>query len=174
MLLAGDELGRTQHGNNNAYCQDNEINWLDWSDARDTEFSEFVRGLIAIRASRPLLHADKFRHSTPVGETGVRNVVWHRADGGEMTSGDWRNDEDGRLMLILNGLGQKSLLIAFNPGAETAAFTLPERDAGAQWQLLIDSGRALIEPGGAPIESGRALSVGERTVCLLETRDALA
>jgi isoamylase len=174
MLLAGDELGRTQHGNNNAYCQDNEINWLDWSDARDTEFSEFVRGLIAIRASRPLLHADKFRHSTPVGETGVRNVVWHRADGGEMTSGDWRNDEDGRLMLILNGLGQKSLLIAFNPGAETAAFTLPERDAGAQWQLLIDSGRALIEPGGAPIESGRALCVGERTVCLLETRDALA
>ncbi len=172
MWLAGDEFGRTQHGNNNAYCQDNETNWIDWSARRDIAFAEFVRDVIAIREDRPLLRAAKFRHGSKIDETGVRDVQWFRSDASEMSSDDWHNG-DSRVQLMLSGRGQRSLLIALNPRAEPQLFTLPPRAGPADWLVLIDSGAAATEPGWKPVPSGRTLSVGARSVLLLETLEPL-
>jgi pullulanase/glycogen debranching enzyme len=84
----------------------------------------------------------------------------------------WRDDR--RLMLLFNGVGQKSLLIVLNPGSEPADFTLPEREPHGEWRILIESGTAPIDLQGAPVASDQVLTIGARSVCLLETRDALA
>jgi glycogen operon protein len=92
MISHGDELGRTQHGNNNAYCQDNETSWVDWSlEGGARELLEFVRRLFAIRASNPVLHRRTFFHGGPIAPGGVKDLAWLRADGGEMTAADWGN-----------------------------------------------------------------------------------
>ena len=174
MWLAGDELGRTQHGNNNAYCQDNETNWIDWSERRDRAFAEYVRGVIAVRRERPLLRARKFRHGAPIGDTGMRDVVWLRPDGGEMALQDWQNGDDARLALMQSAAGQRSLLMLLNPRAEAAPFVLPEAAGPVAWRVLIDSGAASVEPALDPIPSGHTLAVGDRSVVLMETMDALA
>jgi glycogen operon protein len=173
MWLAGDELGRTQGGNNNAYCQDDETNWLDWSGNGDGVFAAFVRGLIAVRRTRPLLRPAKFRHGEPIGNTGVRDVVWFRPDTNEMTPEDWNNGES-RVAMMLSGRGQRSLLVAFNPAAEAASYVLPKRGGGpVSWRVLVDSGAAVVEPAPRPLASGQTLSVGDRSVVLLETTEAL-
>src|SRR5690606_6314666 len=110
MILMGDEVGRTQGGNNNGYCQDNEINWLRWEDRseRDEAFLEFVSRLIAIRREHLLLRQTRFLHEgkTPNGDP---EIQWLRPDGGEMESGDWENRGTRALMVMLNG-EEESLL----------------------------------------------------------------
>ena len=98
MILMGDEVGRTQNGNNNAYCQDNEIAWLDWKNVgdRDRAFMEFVRGVIRMRKRYRILRANRFLHGEPVDEKGTRSVVWFRPDGKEMDPRSW-SDTNARV-----------------------------------------------------------------------------
>ena len=177
MVLMGDEWGRTAHGNNNGYCQDNEINWLDWpggDEPLDEGFADFVRALIAIRQTRPLLHAEKFHHGQPV-ETApdVRNVRWLRPDGEGMGGEDWHEPEARAVALVLSGEGQRSLLLLFNASADEVSFVLPPRNGTARWRVIVDSASGAVEPDWEAMETGAALLVADRAVCVLESEEAL-
>jgi len=169
MILMGDEIGRTQDGNNNGYCQDNEINWLRWEDRdeRDEEFFEFVRRLIAIRQEHGLLRQNRFLHegTTPNGDP---EICWLRPDGAQMESGDWENPGTRALMVMLNG-EDESLLLLMNAHHEDVEFTLPERDGG--WTLIVDTAHGMAERAGAgPAEAN--LQLPPRTLMLVEARNA--
>ncbi|MGF1624757.1 MAG: glycogen debranching protein GlgX [Alphaproteobacteria bacterium] len=172
MLLMGDETGRTQGGNNNAYCQDNEISWLDWS-AADDEFEEFVRQLIALRQSRPLLRHDRFLHGNDVGATGFPDVLWLTTQGVSMTPEDWEKGDAGMIALMLSKPGERSLLMLCNPIAEVVEFTLPERAGSVAWRVLVDSASGTVFPQQPPLPGGEPIPVPERALFLLESLDPL-
>jgi glycogen operon protein len=156
MLVAGDERARTQHGNNNAYCQDNEISWLDWSvDERRSSLLEFTQRLIRLRQEHPVFRRNRFLEG--VAETsGLPDVYWFRPDGRRMTRRDWDTGPP-LLGVFLNGaeLGTRTLqgepvvddsfLILFNAHHEDAVFTLPPRRFGTRWMLELST--AEHEPG---------------------------
>jgi glycogen operon protein len=153
MLLGGDELGRTQRGNNNAWCQDNEISWLDWN-AADGELREFVRRLIELRREHPVFRRSSFLSGT-AGESGLPDVWWFRPDGRRMTQRDWTNPDTHTLGVFLNGneirtrtahgeeITDDSFLLLFNAHFEPVEFTLPARRFGAHWQVELATGDAL-------------------------------
>ena len=105
MLTAGDELGRTQRGNNNAYCQDNELSWLDWKDV-DEDLRAFVARVLALRRSAPVLRQEAFfeGHELP-GTGGTRDLAWFAPDGGQLTTADWFDTGLQTLGMYLDGRG---------------------------------------------------------------------
>jgi isoamylase len=171
MILMGDEVGRSQGGNNNAYCQDNEMNWLSLEDLgdRDQAFLDFVSALIALRKSRPLFRQPAFTHNQPEETEAVR-VAWLRPDGRAMEESDWHDPESRCMGLLLrNGEGQQLML--FNSHFEPVPFALPDEIAGAGWRLLVDTGSGTISADGgeavqAPVE------VAARTLLVLEAGPA--
>ncbi len=171
MILIGDEWLRTQGGNNNAYCQDAEMNWLDWENG-DEAFCEFVAGLTALRRSRPLLRVQKFRHGRPIGQAKIPDVAWFRPDGNAMDPDDWHGT-GGRVSLMLSGVGQRSLLLLFNPLGDEIECIVPAHVEGTKWRWLLDTGDGIIEPDWLPIEPGSPVVVGGRAVCVLETVEVL-
>jgi glycogen operon protein len=165
MLLAGDEFGRTQRGNNNAYCQDNEISWLDWNRSeRGASLLQFVRQLTALRARFPILRRRRFLTGYFDEEFRVKDVTWINAAGEEMQQQDWSAGAKCFGMLMdgrsrLGGLRERgtdaTLLMVFNSHHESADFTLPPCNGARAWGLLIDT---LIDRLAAP----REFQVGER------------
>lgn len=138
MLLAGDEFGQTQHGNNNAYCQDNEIAWLDWSLlAKNEDLVLFVREAIAMRKALPELRRESFFK-------GSGDIVWLRPDGGVMTETDWDDPADHAFGFLI----ENKLLVFLNAGADTSRQVLPR----GHWRTILSSG-----------EGGHSLTVLERT-----------
>ena len=106
MVLAGDELGRTQGGNNNAYCQDNEISWLDWTlVGTRSDLTDLVRLLIAVRRDNPVFRRTAFLEGTTHPESRLKDVTWLREDGHEMTEEDWRNPDRQTLAVLLDRTG---------------------------------------------------------------------
>jgi glycogen operon protein len=165
MILMGDEVGRTQHGNNNAYCQDNEIAWLEWKDVndRDRAFMEFMRGVIRLRSRYKLLRTTRFLHAKPIDEKGTRDVVWLRPDGKEMDPGSWTNPVAKVVGLLLSDVNTR-LLILVNAYHEPIAFKLPDGQVASGWQVRADTAAGAIDPpdrGFAPADSvtleGRSL-----------------
>jgi glycogen operon protein len=159
MLLAGDELGRTQQGNNNAWCQDNELSWVDWQlDGADEELHAFTRGLVALRRRHPVFRRASFLTGT-AGSSGLPDVWWFRADGRRMTRRDWEGG-DGVLGVFLNGreLGDRtqdgrtveddSFLVLFNGSPDPVAFLLPPRRFGLHWTLELATSRDGVVPSG--------------------------
>jgi glycogen operon protein len=142
MLLAGDEIANSQHGNNNAYCQDNPVGWIDWA-AADQEMLAFARRLIAFRAAHPALHQGRFLHGEPRHD-GMPDVAWLGYDGREP---NWRDPLLSKLCLLLRGNAEApyyrqtedTLLIAFNGGTSAAAVTLPDPPAGRVWRRALDA-----------------------------------
>jgi isoamylase len=147
MLLMGDEVGRTQHGNNNAYCQDNEIAWLEWSgtDDRVRRFLAFTRGLVALRKELPMLRAAKFLHGQAIDGNGTRDVVWYRPDGREMDPGSWADPVAKVVGLLLCDLSSR-LLIATNAHHEPIAFKLPGVAVTNRWRLRVDTAAGELDP----------------------------
>ena len=147
MILMGDEIGHTQHGNNNAYCQDNPITWMRWEgiSGRDFAFSEFVRGLIALRKRYTLLHERNFLHGRTIDGDGTRDVVWLKPDGSEMDGEAW-GDGNAKVIGLLLRDAEERLLILASAWHDTLPFTLPV-ESGCRWQLRADSGRGLIDTG---------------------------
>ncbi len=147
MLLMGDERGRSQDGNNNAYCQDVDFNWLDWNPEgpSDAAFEHFVAGLIAIRRSRGLLQSDKFYHEEPYGRFPAR-ARWLRPDGEQMGPEDWENPQTRAIGMHLSQAGEQ-LLALLNASEDQVDFVLPQASA-AGWRVLVDTvhGRALPHP----------------------------
>ncbi len=175
MILMGDECGRSAGGNNNGYCQDNELNWLNWEDCGSDVLVDFVGRVIALRRLRPLLQAEKFRHGQPVQEgSDLANALWLRPEGGEMAPEDWDRDEAGCLGLMLNGAGERSLLLLFNNGEDAVDFLLPERTGPTGWLLLLDTSEEGPPAQAALHPSGNRLSLRGRTLALLESETALS
>ena len=153
MLSGGDELARTQHGNNNAYCQDNELSWTPWAlTAEQRDFLEFTRRMIVIWRTQPVLRRRRFFQGRPIRGAGVKDICWLNASGREMTDADWNAPEARRLGVLLAGnaieevdaRGQHivgdTLLILLNADASPTAFTYPA-DGRGNWELLVDTAR---------------------------------
>jgi glycogen operon protein len=150
MLLAGDECGRTQKGNNNAYCQDNEISWHDWN-AVDGKLLEFTRHLIRLRKGHPALHRQKFFSGRPIRGSDVHDIMWYRHDGELMTDEDWQNPHTQSLAMFLAGNGLREtdrqgrplhddhLLLMLSSSHEDLEFTLPQVSGCPHWELLVDT-----------------------------------
>ena len=141
MLLAGDEFGRTQRGNNNAYCQDNEISWLDWTEARSKQGSElanFVSRLVAIRRAEPALHAGTFPDQAREIASGVNEIQWYDERGVPLAQGDWENAEGRALIMYLAqpGTGARVAALMMNASDEPLLFRLLP---WLRWRVLADS-----------------------------------
>jgi glycogen operon protein len=171
MLLAGDALARSQGGNNNAYCQDNETSWLDWSvDPAAERQLEFTRRLIALRAAHIVFHRSRHFQGTLIPGTEVKDVTWLRPDGSEMSEADWKNPAASAMGLLLSGeagllhlteTGEQepddTFCLLFNAAPEAIAFTLPSANGG-RWRSVIDTA----DEQGFVAE--RELTHGERVV----------
>jgi glycogen operon protein len=150
MILAGDEFGRTQNGNNNAYCQDTELGWIDWDiDAEGESLVRFVQRLTALRASQPMLRRGRFLTGAYNEDLEVKDVTWLDPAGSEMTQEQWE-DGNARCMAILldgraqpTGLRQRgadaTLLVVVNAHHDVVNVTLPEVTGGSEWSLLLDT-----------------------------------
>ena len=150
MLVAGDEFGRTQQGNNNAYCQDNEISWLDWAGA-DPDLLAFTRRLIALRKEHPIFRRRKWFRGTPVKGKGPEDIAWFLPEGGEMEDHNWDHDFARSLGIYLNGLGLHSVdpkgvpikddnfYIMFNAHSEPLEYGLPTFLAQKSWQMVLNT-----------------------------------
>jgi glycogen operon protein len=151
MLLAGDELGRSQGGNNNAYCQDNEINWLDWAtlDDHGRDLLEFTRRLIDIRIKHPILMRGRFLAGWHYPRVGVKDVTWLTPLATEMTDENWNDGHAKCFGMMLDGRAQESgikqrgadetLLIVTNAHHDGVNFKLPDVPDGRQWVRLLDT-----------------------------------
>ena len=152
MLSHGDEVGRTQRGNNNAYCQDSEIAWVDWQlDARRSRLLAFTKRLVEILQAHPTLRRRRFFRGN--GANGEKDVVWLRRDGAEMTDADWTERSNHVLGMLVNGRGaseldargrprgSETLLLLLNGGARSRQFSLPPRDIPGNWHELVNTVR---------------------------------
>ncbi|WJN57352.1 glycogen debranching protein GlgX [Pseudomonas sp. SO81] len=150
MLLAGDEFGRTQQGNNNAYCQDNELSWVDWNiDEEGQGLIAFTRRLIALRRAYPILRRGRFFVGHYNEELGVKDVTWLAPGGEEMTEEHWHDGEARCMGMLLDGRAQPTgirrsgadatLLLILNAYHEAVDFLLPEVAEGSAWIGLLDS-----------------------------------
>jgi isoamylase len=150
MLLAGDEMHHTQHGNNNAYCQDSELSWIDWNlDESARELLAFTRQLFAIRAANPVLRRRSFFHGRELSGTGLKDVAWLRPDGQELTELDWHDPQAYVLGMLIHGQATdekddhgrpvvgRTLLLLVNGGARPRAFTLPRLGRPGDWRELV-------------------------------------
>ena len=179
MLLSGDEIGRTQRGNNNAYCQDNETSWVDWNLGQPRqELLEFTRYLIQLFHKHPVLRRRKFFQGREIRGSEVKDITWFRPDGKEMTDDDWNNPETrcfgyrlaGDAMDELDKRGNRleddTLLIILNSHHEPAPFVLPVQNSEAHWQLLLDTREATGRPEQEPVREGELYELEGRSLVL--------
>jgi isoamylase len=168
MILMGDEVGRTQLGNNNAYCQDSDIAWMAWRNMsdRDAAFQEFARALIKLRNDHPLLRWRYFLHGRDIDGNGSRDVVWYRSDGTEMDEDSWRDPAAKVVGLLLRDDATR-LLFLVNAFHEAISFKLPDVDVRGDWQVLMDSGRGLVNQRDNTSTLGQAVDLEGRTLLLL-------
>ena len=169
MLLAGDEIGRTQGGNNNAYCQDNEISWLDWSlDEEKKSLLDFTRRLIALRRAHPSFRRRDFFQGRPLHGGGVKDILWLKPDGQEMSDHEWEHEFARCLGVYLAGAGLNDVdrrgrplvdddfLMLFNAHHEDVEFVLPPI-LGDSWRAVFDTAQEPATP-----DARHALRPGER------------
>ncbi len=184
MLLAGDEFGHSQGGNNNAYSQDNEITWLDWSkiDVNGKQLLDFTRKLIAVRKKYPILHRERFLTGEYNAELDVKDVTWLTPDGTEMTQQQWDDGNARCLGILLDGRAQTTgikrrgsdatLLLLLNSHYEDVAFKLPELSEDKRWLCLIDTNiPQQIDPQEIRTNQPYSLTARSLTLFLLGERD---
>jgi glycogen operon protein len=175
MLLGGDEFGRTQNGNNNAWCQDNEISWFHWESA-DGELRAFAEQLIRLRREHPVFRRSAFLTGGEVRGSGLPDVWWFRPDGRRMTQKDWQRQDLRTLGVFLNGqeipsrtptgeeIVDDSFLLLFNAHFEPVTFTLPTRRFGARWVIELSTGEGVPD---WPLPARAEVTVHDRALVLL-------
>ncbi len=173
LLLGGDELGRTQQGNNNAYCQDNPITWFDWSQV-DTGLLAFTRRLLALRKAHPVFRRRRFLAGMEASELG-----WHTPGGTAMTAADWADPDARAVALYLDGadapdhaedgspLVDDDFLVLVNGWWEPLEFTIPPTRDGQRWWGELDTFDPTARPTPTPPAAGGSISVGPRSVVVL-------
>jgi glycogen operon protein len=181
MISGGDELGRTQQGNNNAYCQDNELSWYHWSlDAPKAQFLEFAQRVIQYRKNHPNFHRNAFYDHDPDAKHPDKNIVWFRADGKRMEGKDW---EDGGWMrtlgMFMNGMAPEirdargqccddwDFLLLLNAHHEPVAFRISHELYHAGWKLAFDTARPTLEIGKETVKRNRLVQLAGRSMVLL-------
>ncbi|MYX34631.1 MULTISPECIES: glycogen debranching protein GlgX [unclassified Streptomyces] len=174
MLAHGDEFGRTQQGNNNAYCQDNELAWVPWpkeGDADTERLHDFTRQMVWLRRDHPVFRRRRFFHGRPVEGTHdeLSDIAWFTPEGEEMAQDDWQEAQANALVVFLNGsaisepgdrgerIGDDSFLLMFNAWHEPLDFVVPVNH-GKEWQVVVDTQR----PEGVAPGSGRKVTQGDR------------
>jgi len=183
MLAHGDELGRTQGGNNNVYCQDNEISWVDWTDARNQDvLTSFTRRLTELRAKHPIFRRRRFFTGDLIGDDKVPDIAWLRRDGQPMTEADWNNRSGMTMTVFLNGHGiperdalgepitDDSFLLLFNPLGDEVLFTLPDRSFGRTWEVVINTADPLLAKRRKTARAGAQAEVMGHTLVVLRCR----
>ncbi|MGI9022899.1 MAG: glycogen debranching protein GlgX [Acidimicrobiales bacterium] len=183
MLLGGDEVGRTQQGNNNAYCQDNELSWFDWAlDDADADLLDFTAQLIHLRRAHPVFHRRRFFQGRPIHGSGLADIGWFRPDGGEMTAGEWTAGKVYALGMFLNGeqmaepgprgepIVDDSFLVLLN-GPGPVRFTMPDKKWAQSLELVVDTAIGYVRPangnGGVSFGSADEVWMESRSVVVL-------
>jgi glycogen operon protein len=178
MISHGDEIGRTQRGNNNAYAQDNEVTWLDWElEPWQRDLLAFTRKLFAIRHANPVLRRRSFFRGRPVGQAGAKDLTWVRADGLEMTEDDWHAADAHALGMLIAGeaadetdergrpVRGDTMLMLLNAGDEAVEFRVPVINGNGRWVVLVDT-HAGNAQGFEPVNAG-AFTVPPFSLALL-------
>ena len=184
MLLAGDEMGRTQQGNNNAYCQDNEISWVNWAvhDEDDQALVDYIRTLIGLRADHPVFRRRRFFSGQAIrgGRQRLGDIAWFTPTGQEMTGEDWDAGFAKSLTVFLNGqaisepdrrgerIADDSFLLLFNASEHDLVFAIPPRRYGQRWTTVLDTAlpRAELEDAST-VKPGDMTTVINRSLQLL-------
>ena len=181
MLLGGDEIGRTQHGNNNAYGHDNELSWFDW-EAADGELLEFTARLVRFRREHPVFRRRRFFQGCPVRGSAECDLVWLRPDGREMDEEDWGTGFARSLAVFLNGgqipgrgprgerIEDASFLLLFNAHDGPVGFRVPEASWSGRWVEVLDTAKPLPEEG-REVGVGEEVAVEGRAVVVLRRQD---
>ncbi len=176
MLLAGDEFGRTQGGNNNAYCQDNAVSWLDWSSV-DAGLVEFTRQVIAFRRDHPVFRRRRWFQGTDIH--GLLDIEWFTPDGNVMDDAHWSAGYGKSFMVFLNGeaiqsrgpQGERvvddSFLVLFNAHYAPLEFVLPDGPFGAAWERVIDTYTGEVAPEHAHHDAGQAVTLEARALMVM-------
>jgi isoamylase len=184
MVLAGDELGNSQRGNNNAYCQDNPVGWLDWSGDANGDLLEFTRSLIRLRLAHPVLRRPRFFHGKMMPHMQVKDITWLRPDGHEMTDDNWHDHGMRTLGLMLGGdpgdefislLGyperDDSFLLLLNAYDAAVPYVLPKVEARNLWEKLIETTWPPPPPPARLFRAGEPFEVGPRSMVVLIARE---
>jgi glycogen operon protein len=183
MLTAGDEMGRTQGGNNNAYAQDNEISWLDWTlDPRRRDLLAFVRFVMRLRRKHPVFRRRQFFFGRPIHGSEVKDLTWFRCDGKEMTEEDWTNAFTRCFGLRLAGdaivepdaegrrLVDDTFLVMLNMHHEPMGFTLPAHRKSVRWESVLDTREPTGRAGRRALRGGDVYEMEARSVVVLRRR----
>jgi glycogen operon protein len=182
MLLAGDEFGQTQHGNNNAYCQDNALSWLNWDldDAARLQV-QFVARLAALRRQYPIFRRSRFLTGELNADLDVKDVTWIDVSGREMRLRDWNDQTTHCFGMMIDGRAQPTgvrqkgsdatVLLIFNAHHENVAFTLPRCAGGSIWTLLIDTNYEQA-PAPAAFEIGDVYETRAKSLLLFALQSA--
>jgi isoamylase len=176
MLLGGDELGRTQAGNNNAYCQDNELSWTNWTNV-DEGLLTFARQVIHLRRRHPVFRRRRWFEGRPPEQHEIGDIAWFKPDGQEMSEQDWQNGEAKSLAVFLNGdrlrevtdtgrpITDDSFLLLFNASSDTQVFTLPPVTFGDRWRTVIDTYET--KDQSASFDAGSEITMFNRSLVVL-------
>jgi isoamylase len=189
MLLSGDEFGQTQKGNNNAYCQDNELSWIDWRpiDAEERPLVEFVRALIHLRRDHIVFHRVRFFHARFIPGTEIQDITWLKPDGSEMTGPDWADAEARHLSFLIRGEAGEhhltpwgepqpddSFFVALNASHEPVSWVAPTIPVGHGWERLVDTDAYVRGDGGLAdhrfYADGAAFEVAARSLVVMMRR----
>ncbi|GAA2879924.1 glycogen operon protein GlgX homolog [Actinoplanes cyaneus] len=183
MLLHGDELGRTQQGNNNVYCQDNELSWVDWENAREEDvLTHFVRALTQLRAEHPIFRRRRFFTGEVADGNKLPDIAWLRRDGEVMTDADWNTRSGMTMTVFLNGhgiperdaLGEEitddSFLLLFNPLNDDVSFTLPPEAYGPTWEIVAHTADPLLARKRKTTPFGSRVDVIRHAMVVLRCR----
>jgi glycogen operon protein len=188
LLLGGDELCRTQRGNNNAYCQDNEISWVDWDAIGEEEQAQiaFVRHLTALRRAHPVLRRPRFLHGLETGADGIKDITWLNPDGSEKSAEHWHDPTKRSLGMMLNGRAGRHvdadgapandavLLLLVNAAPEPVEFALPVVPGGSGWRCLVDTVNPPAGDRAEPSPMGGTQPLPERSLLLLVLEEGAA
>ena len=178
MLVAGDESGRTQGGNNNAYCQDNEISWINWETA-DQTLIEFTAKLIHLRNNHSVFSRKNWFRGAKVSESGAEDIAWFLPDGVHMTEEHWNQGHAKSVAIFLNGEGlhavdsegkrveDESFYIIFNAHSDSIAYHLPRKKYGTQWELVLST-HDCDQQERQRYNAGEVMEIEGRSVVLLK------
>jgi isoamylase len=185
MIAHGDELGRSQQGNNNVYCQDNELSWVDWASAAEEDnrsLTEFTARLTAFRKAHPIFRRQRFFQGRPIKGSSIEDIAWLRPDGEQMTDDDWDSGHARSVAVFLNGRGipdrdelggrivDDSFLLLINAHHEEITYTLPDKNYGQHWQTVIDTADpTLSHTDASPAEPGQPHTVPARAMRVLQS-----
>ncbi|MBL4675149.1 MAG: glycogen debranching protein GlgX [Mucilaginibacter sp.] len=179
MLVAGDEFGRTQNGNNNAYCQDNEISWLNWAKA-DKQLLEFTKRLIQIRKDHPAFRRRRWFQGRPVKGKGLEDIAWFLPEGNEMEEENWNHDFARSLGIFLNGHGLHSVdntgdpvtddnfYVIFNAHHDQLEYHIPDVLVSKSWEIILDTSNDEIT--AQPLAKKEVINVEGRSVVVLRNK----